>query len=114
MPILRKRAIIEVIKVSEDTIELKLDGNAAGRDVKKQMQEFGNLLEEPVFESLVMTIKINDAYFPVSLKLEAVYEIKMSLIGKAKCHQTYVVTYRDIKEDDITVFDEINKQKEQL
>lgn len=93
------------------TYTLKPDQST--ENIRKQMKVFGGLVEEPTYESVELTIYIDEAFKLLSFRNNEKYKIvkKVPLLGKTtmNCTQTLYskIYYTGYDEPDISMFNDL-------
>lgn len=100
--IITKEAVKSINKTYDEetkrySVEVNLDGNIAGTNMKIQAKEFGSLSEYPTYNSLVMTFVIDESFVPYSATIQSNYNISVFLLGEMVCNQTLNETFKNIK-----------------
>ena len=95
---LTKGNILDISLVqSKDNIyayQIKIDPNYDFVEIKKQMKEFGELKDYPTFDSITMTIIMDNELNPIKVILESKYHINKSFIlNNVECNQSLTYTY---------------------
>lgn len=85
----------EKAATSGDTLTYRfvLDGERAGRNVKKQLCQLCNLKSEPIFSSVQITLTVKKDWTPVKTVTSAEYTADVPLLGTTKCLMKKTSTY---------------------
>lgn len=72
-----------------------LDPELAGDGYEKQLQTLGMLAEPPVFNTVTITVAMDENFLPVSVEYEEEYSIAMDILGVTTCKAEYTETFFD-------------------
>ncbi len=98
---------------NELMITYTLKPDQSTENIRKQMKVFGGLVEEPTYESVELTIYIDEAFKLLSFRNNEKYKIvkKVPLLGKTtmNCTQTLYskIYYTGYDEPDISMFNDL-------
>ena len=98
--VINTHSVLSVEKQSRNTFIINLDGEVAGGNNKINMKKLGNLLDYPVYDRLVMIATIDDDFFPITIRVQATYHVRIAVLGRVKCEQDYTISYRELSDEE--------------
>lgn len=99
--VINENTLKSASKVEGEALTYRFDvdvSDSATSNMKRQMKEFGGLKGYPEFTSVRLTLTIKDDWTPVSLAVEADYNIDIAVLGKTSCTQKLESTYSKVNE----------------
>ncbi len=79
------------------TFVYELDPVKSTEAYARQIQTMGGLDTLPIFQSITMTVTMDEAFRPLSVRYQEVYDISIQILGNTTCKTDYTEVFSDFE-----------------